>query len=157
MKVLFYLLIGLIVAHPCLAQEEGEKTYDLLQRSYQYRLDVLKVQDDLLNTLLNIPFEKRVYIYPALFESHNIPKKIVTHPQIVIWKGKKPTQIAPQMQEFAQKHLDTMPAKFYPLLDPDGWPKQQKEGDWHQVGNMLQDVIVTPNTASLDALKAETK
>lgn len=157
MKKIFYLSIALLSALPCFAQKANtEEEYDLLQRSYQQRLDVLKIQDDLLQALLKIPFEKRVYVYPALFESRNILKKITTHPQIAIWKGKKPTKIAPQMQEFAQKHLDFMPAKFYPLLDPDGWPKQNKEGDWHSVGDMLKDVVVTPNDISTDEFLNQT-
>lgn len=149
------LIVLLLSAFPCLAQE-GEK-YDLLQKSYQQRLEVLEIQDNLLHALLQVPFEKRVYVYPALFESHNISKKITTHPQIKIWKGKKPTKIAPQMQEFAQKHLDYMPAKFYPLLDPDGWPKQDRENDWHNVKNLLQDVIVTPNDPGANKLNNQIK
>ena len=152
MKKLLYLIFALLITVPSWAQENTPEEYDLLQRSYQQRLDVLKIQDDLLQALLKVPFEKRVYIYPALFESRNISKKIVTHPQIIIWKGKKPTRIAPQMQDFAKEHLDYMPAKFYPLLDPDGWPKQSKEGDWHNVGTMLKDVLVTPNDISVQEL-----
>lgn len=154
MKKLLYLILALLMTLPSLAQENAPEEYDLLQRSYQQRLDVLKIQDDLLQALLKVPFEKRVYIYPALFESRNISKKIVTHPQIIIWKGKKPTRIAPQMQDFAKEHLDYMPAKFYPLLDPDGWPKQNKEGDWHNVSTMLKDVLVTPNDISVQELTA---
>ena len=149
------LIVLLLSAFPCLAQE-GEK-YDLLQKSYQQRLEVLEIQDNLLHALLQVPFEKRVYVYPALFESHNISKKITTHPQIKIWKGKKPTKIAPQRQEIAQTHLDYMPAKFYPLLDPDGWPKQDRENDWHNVKNLLQDVIVTPNDPGANKLNNQIK
>lgn len=153
-----YLLIALLIIVPVHAQEAPkEKTYNLLQRSYQQRVDLLKIQDGILSALLKVPFEKRVYIYPALFESQNMPKKIVTHPQILVWKGKKPTQIAPQMQEFAKQYLDTMPAKFYPLLDPDGWPKQNKEGDWHRVTTLIPDTLATPNEETVKALLNETK
>ena len=34
-------------------------------------------------------------------------------------------------EKFANEYLDYMQAKFYPLLDPDVWPKQPKENDWH--------------------------
>ena len=153
-KLIFVLCLCFISS--AFAQEK-EETYDLLQRSYQQRVDLLKIQDNLLKALLNVPFEKRVYIYPALFESKNMPKKIVTHPQIIVWKGKKPTKIAPQMQEFAKEHLNYMPAKFYPLLDPDGWPKQNKENDWHNVGDLLSDTIITPNTSGAEALLKEIK
>ncbi len=159
MKKLLYLLLTLLIIHPALAQNntlQSSPRDDLRQRSYQQRLDVVKMQDALLHALLQIPFEKRVYVYPALFESRNISKKIVTHPQIIIWKGKKPTRIAPQMQEFAKEHLENMSAKFYPLLDPDGWPTQTKEGDWHNIGTMLQGVLVTPNNPSNNEAPTQT-
>ena len=154
MKKFFYILICCLPALPCFAQKEGE--YDLLQKSYQQRVELVQMQDNLLHALLQIPFEKRVYVYPALFESQYVSKKITTHPQIRIWKGKKPTKIAPQMQDFAKKHLDYMPAKFYPLLDPDHWPKQNREGDWHNIENLLKDVIVTPNQAEANQLVNQT-
>jgi len=149
------MLLALLICVPCFAQEEEE--YDLLQRVYEQRLNLLKIDDALLQALLKIPFEKRVYVYPALFESNMMAKKITSHPQIAMWKGKKPTKIAPQMQEFANKHLDYMPAKFYPLLDPDGWPKQNREGDWHNVGSMLKGVVVTPNEVQPDDLAKQIK
>ena len=160
MKTLL-ILSAILLAIPTFAQEQPKENdaemVDLMFVNYKNRLDVLKAQDNLLKSLLNIPFDKRVYVYPALFESHNIPKKIVTHPQIIIWKGKKPTKIAPQMQKFAQEHLDYMPAKFYPLLDPDAWPKVPKESDWQSVGELLGDTIVTPNDATRQALLNDTK
>ena len=140
-----WLLIILLLASQAFAQEATEKKVNLLQKSYQKRLELVKMQDQLLETLLKIPFEKRVYIYPALFEAKDVSKKIVTHPQIIVWKGKKPTQIAPQMQEYARENLEYMPAKFYPILDPDAWPKETSEDDWHNVGNLLGDDLVTPN------------
>lgn len=150
------LLLALIASVPSIAQEEME-TFDLLDRHYQSQLEVLEFQENLLKTLLQIPFDKRAYIYPALFESNLMPKKIVTHPQIKIWKGKKPTKIAPQMQNFANEYLNYMPAKFYPLLDPDVWPQQPKENDWHKIGNMLKDTIVVPGGATQDDLLQQIK
>ena len=151
------LLLAAALMPTILFAQEQMETVDLLEENYKNQLQVLEIQDNLLKALLQVPFVKRVYIYPALFESHNISKKIVTHPQIAIWKGKKPTKIAPQMQKFANEYLDDMPAKFYPLLDPDIWPKQPKENDWHRVGAMLQDTIVTPGTISEETLIQQTK
>ncbi len=136
---------------------EEEKTYDLALAVYKQQLDLLEIQNNLLHALLQVPFDKRVYVYPALFESKHIAKKIVTHPQIAVWKGKKPTRIAPQMQEFAKKHLDYMPAMFYPFLDPDGWPKETKEGDWHNVAQMLPNVLSTPNNTSVNTMMNQIK
>ena len=41
-----------------------------------------------------------------------------------------------------------MPAKFYPILDPDSWPKENKEGDWHNVANLLGNDLIAPNEMS---------
>ncbi len=75
--------------------------------------------DEVLAALLAIPYEKRQYFYPYLHEEPYMPHKIKSHPQILAWKGKRPTVIAPQLKEFAQKHLDNLPAAFYYFLDPD--------------------------------------
>ena len=160
MKALILVLtLTFLTICPALAQQQPpkEEMVDLMFMNYKNRLDLLQLQDSLLQSLLNVPFDKRVYVYPALFESHNIPKKIVTHPQILVWKGKKPTKIAPQLQEFAKEHLDYMPAMFYPLLDPDAWPKQPNKEDWHNVASMLHGTLVNPNETSADALLQNTK
>ncbi len=153
MRKLFFVL-SLCFITPVWAQVQTpkEEMVDLMFENYKNRLDLLKMQDQLLQSLLNIPFDKRVYVYPALFESREIPKKIVTHPQIIIWKGKKPTKIAPQLQEYAKEHLDYMPAMFYPLLDPDAWPKRPNKEDWHNIGSMLQGTIVNPSETNTDVL-----
>ncbi len=158
MKVLF-LALGLCLVTPVLAQtqEPQEEMVDLMFVNYKNRLELLQIQDQLLQSLLNVPFDKRVYVYPALFESHHIPKKIVTHPQILIWKGKKPTKIAPQLQEYAREHLDYMPAMYYPLLDPDAWPKQPDKEDWHNVAGLLNGTIVNPSEVNANAVLNETK
>ena len=122
MKKIVILLCTIMFILPVNAQKNTQKQevveYDLLERSYQQRVDLLKSNDELLNALLKIPFEKRVYVYPALFESHHIPKKIVTHPQILPWKGKKPTRIAPQLQEFAKNNQDSH--RFFPEQNQKG-------------------------------------
>ena len=115
---------------------EPTKKVNLFTASQQSRVELVKIQDQLLEQILKIPFEKRAYIYPALFEEETVPKKVLTHPQIAIWKGKKPTRIAPQMQEYADKYLDTMPAQFYPVLDPDNWHRKEKEGWWQDLQRM---------------------
>ncbi|MBR6411613.1 MAG: hypothetical protein IKS41_00430 [Alphaproteobacteria bacterium] len=92
--------------------------------------DTKKVSDDsitleeqtdaFLQYLLSIPFEHRQYIFPALFDSPNVPKKIRTHPEIAIWEGKMPTDIAPEMREFADKHLKDLSPTLYAYLAPRG-------------------------------------
>ena len=130
------LFITLICAIPVFAQTKNPEKANLLALAHKSRVELVQIQDKLLEQILKIPFEKRAYIYPALFEEETMPKKVLTHPQIAIWKGKKPTKIAPQMQEYANKHLDTMAAKFYPVLDPDGWQTPQKESAWKDLQQM---------------------
>lgn len=138
-KLIFFALLISSVASAEPTTTKTEKQ-NLLEMSRQSRVELVKIQDKMLEQLLKIPFEKRQYIFPALFEEDLIPKKILTHPQIVIWKGKKPTRIAPQMKEYADKYLNTMSAKFYPVLDPDGWPTVEKEGEWQDLQRTLPTV-----------------
>lgn len=77
--------------------------------------------DYMLDGLLKIPEEKKQYFYPMLFDERIIPHKIISHPEILKYKGKKPTVIAPQLAEYAKKYLDDLPAAFYPYLDPEKW------------------------------------
>ena len=133
------LMSSVVLADPATNATSTEKQ-DLLEMGRQSRVELVKIQDKMLEQLLKIPFEKRPYIFPALFEEDLIPKKILTHPQIAIWKGKKPTWIAPQMKEYADKYLDTMSAKFYPVLDPDAWPTVEKEGAWQDLQRTLPTV-----------------
>lgn len=141
------LLTSLLFVIPCIAQPQTDSNegLDIYTAVYKQQQDLLKIQNILLEALLKVPFDKRVYVYPALFESQYIAKKIVTHPQIAIWKGKKPTQIAPQMQEYAKENLEFMPAKLYPLLDPDAWPKMPQKEDWRNIQKMIPEILANPN------------
>ena len=138
-----WIYLYLICAMPVFAQTKNAEKANLLELAHQSRVELVQIQDQLLEQILKIPFEKRPYIYPALFEEETMPKKILTHPQIAIWKGKKPTKIAPQMQEYANKHLDTMAAKFYPIFDPDGWKTPQKESAWKDLQQMAPGLWTT--------------
>ncbi len=142
-------VLSLLLVSPSFAEEA--EMIDLQEKIYQQKAGLTKIDDNLLSALLKVPFEKRVYIYPALFESDEISRKITTHPQILPWKGKKPTKIAKRMQEFAKDHLNTMPAKFYPYLDPDNWPQDPQEDDWHNVSKMIPKTIINPTNGKLPA------
>lgn len=87
--------------------------------------------DLLLNSLLAVPFDKRQYVFPQLHENTGLGKKILSHPEIKIWKGKQPTDIPPNLQAFAKEHLAYLPASYYIFLDPDYWqahPTEQPNG-----------------------------
>lgn len=90
----------------------------LLIKAADERQNAQKIQDDLLKLLLAFPFEQRQYVFPAIFESNLVPQKIRTHPEIAIWKGKVPTDIAPEMKEFSEKYLADLNPRLYMFLAP---------------------------------------
>ena len=64
---------------------DSRDLHDLFD-SYQ---DYFTSVDYMLDRLLAIPEEKRQYYFPMLHEYRILPHKISSHPQIIIWKGKK--------------------------------------------------------------------
>ncbi len=98
-----------------------KKTEEFLKNSESIAVRI----DEVLADLLTIPEHKRQYFFPYLHEETLMPHKIKSHPQIIVWKGKRPTVIAPQMQEFAEKYLDDLPAAFYYFMDPDMYAQPQ--------------------------------
>ena len=65
----------------------------------------------------------RQYIFPMLSEKKSVPKKIKTLPDILVWKGKKPTKIAHRFEN-DKELLEYLPAQFYYFLSPDMWPEE---------------------------------
>jgi hypothetical protein len=78
-------------------------------------------QEDLLASMLAVPFEKRPYVFPMLHDSVFITKKVKTHPEIAAWRGKIPTQIPPFLQNWAKDNLAYLPSSYYIMIDPAGW------------------------------------
>ena len=110
-RFLYQIAIFLGLSFPVLGQT--------LSQSQQIKLAFLKQTDEVLQMLLNIPFEQRQYVFPALFENEDLPKKIRQHPEIAVWEGKVPTNIAPAMQGMATEHLSTLNPKLYLYLSPE--------------------------------------
>lgn len=94
---------------------------DTPKTTQQHRAELVQHQDELLEFLLQIPFEQRQYIFPMLSEKRSIPKKIKTHPDVLVWKGKRPTRIAKRFQNDPEL-LEFLPAQFYYFLAPEMWP-----------------------------------
>lgn len=124
----FFLLIG-----PTTAQEShnledilshigrGESVpFNLFAQADQETTSVAEQIDLVLNQLLSLPPELRPYIFPAVMDIAQVPKKIRTHPEIAIWEGKKPTVIDPKYQAFADKYLDDLNPNMYIFLMPRG-------------------------------------
>lgn len=91
-------------------------------------------EDLILNMLLATPYEKRQYVFPQLHENRALSKKILTHPEIAVWKGKMPTDLPPQLKSYAVKYLPYLPPIYYLYLDPDLWTT--KDTDKPQKGSL---------------------
>lgn len=93
--------------------------------------DPLYTEEMLVQLLLAFPFEYRQYLIPGLHKMRSISEKTRTMPGIIEWRGKLPTRIAPELQEYAKVHLKYLPPAYYPILMPEAWPSfyRQKEGD----------------------------
>lgn len=116
MKILYFLLFSLCIG------------------TASARIDVSSVQQivtdsetKLREDLLSLPFEYRQYVFPAILETKNLSQETLSHPEIAPWRGKKPTRIAPQIQAFADKNLDVLSPRLYPLLMPEVWDLTTKK------------------------------
>ena len=117
-KSLFLILICLGFLNTVFAQEINTK-----KNAKTYRQELVQHQDELLEFLLQIPFEQRQYIFPMVSENKSVSKKIKTHPDVLVWKGKRPTRIAKRFQNDPEL-LEFLPAQFYYFLAPEMWPDE---------------------------------
>ncbi len=83
--------------------------------------------DKMLAFYLSTPKEKRQYLFPMIHIAPFISHKIKSHPEILFYKNKQPTIIAPRLQEFAKKHLNDLSPYYYNYLDPEFWQKTPQE------------------------------
>ena len=123
------------------------------------RLEQIILQDNqpltdeqIIESVLQTPFEYRQYTVPQLHESVYTSQKVRTHPDIIIWKGKVPTRIAPQLQEWAKEHLAYLPASFYPAVMPEMWPNpNQEQRPTPDIAQRLQGISdnLSPNPNSV--------
>lgn len=122
----FIFIIFLLITFPVYSQTELDMKMAQLEKIIQQ--DNQKLTDEeIIESVLQTPFEYRQYTVPQLHESVYTSQKVRTHPDIIIWKGKIPTRIAPQLQEWAKKHLAYLPASFYPAVMPEMWPGHNQE------------------------------
>lgn len=118
--------ICLLLTLPVFAQPKPD--FDMVQLEQIIQQDnQLLTDEQIIESVLKTPFEYRQYTVPQLHESVYTSQKVRTHPDIIIWKGKIPTRIAPQLQEWAKEHLAYLPASFYPAVMPEMWPNPNQE------------------------------
>lgn len=133
----------------------GQEKEDVGIRAKRFRQELVQHQDEMLEFLLQIPFEQRQYIFPMLSEKKTIPKKIKTHPDVLVWKGKRPTRIAKRFQNDPEL-LEFLPAQFYYFLAPEMWPDDDNkslEGNPNQLFiNFMKNAHSAENAFSANAL-----
>lgn len=83
------------------------------------RLEQIILQDNqpltdeqIIESVLQTPFEYRQYTVPQLHESVYTSQKVRTHPDIIIWKGKVPTRIAPQLPRMGERAFGLFTGQF---------------------------------------------
>lgn len=113
---------------------------EIFSETDKYRSKLVARQDELLEFLLQIPFEQRQYIFPMLSAEQTMPKKIRTHPEVVVWKGKKPTRIAKRFENDTEL-INDLPEQFYYFLAPEVWPEAEDQYLENDPNKILQNMI----------------
>ena len=141
MKIVLFLCI-LFWGSFSYAQEEKMSA---MQKAQQFRFDLTQKQDELLELLLQIPFEQRQYIFPMLSAQQSVPKKIKTHPEILVWKGKHPTRVADIFKN-DKELLEYLPEQFYYFLAPEMWEEEVDPNMEFNPNQILQSLIQNNNS-----------
>ena len=107
---------------------------EMIETSYPGGLDAMvkaneKLEDDIYRLILMLPKYAYQYIGPFIHEMPYVSDRILNIPGIKETKGKFPTRIAPQMQEYAKKYGKYMSTHLYIYLMPEAWafPEREKE------------------------------
>ena len=140
MKIILFLCVLFFIGFSNAQEEKTSST-----KAQQFRLDLVQKQDELLDLLLQIPFEQRQYIFPLLSAQQSVPKKIKTHPEILVWKGKRPTRIADIFKD-DEELLEYLPEQFYYFLAPEMWEEGVDPNMESNPNQILQNIIQNNNS-----------
>ena len=110
--------------------------------------DRAKAEEQIVQLIFAMPPEYHQYVVPMLHVMRGISDKTLTRPGIAEWRGKIPTRVAPELEEYAKTHLKYLHPLFFYAVMPENWPsyQQKKEG---QNQNLLKK-----KTYSLDDKEA---
>ena len=149
-QYIFYFMTSFLCSIPSIAQESIDATNsnqeDIVELSAPLygqikKSNIAKIQerynkafddDQRIELYLQTPYEKRQYVFPMIHAAPFISHKIKSHPEIIIWKNKIPTKIAPQLAEFSKTHLENLSPFYYIYLDPDFWNPPSPEASANQ-------------------------
>ena len=145
-------LIGVILI--CASFSWAKELSPSIQKARQHRAELVQKQDEMLELLLQVPFEQRQYIFPLLSAKQSVPKKIKTHPEILMWKGKKPTRIADRFKD-DKELIEYLPEQFYYFLSPDMWGPQVGEKMMEANPNQILQNMIEQNSQELSVMPDE--
>ncbi|MBR1777832.1 MAG: hypothetical protein IJ752_04525 [Alphaproteobacteria bacterium] len=105
---------------------------EMIETSYPGGLEAMvqaneKLEDDIYRLILTLPKYAYQYIGPFIHEMPYVSDRILNIPGIKETKGKFPTRIAPQMQEYAKKYGKYMSTHLYIYLMPEAWALPERE------------------------------
>ncbi len=151
MRILGVVIIACLIQGTTLARSPFLDLSSLLQNAPDNEMTSLvrQIQDPeaheqkLMKTFFDVPFEYRQYVFPALHKSRAISYKTRTMPGVIEWRGKVPTRLAPEVQDFAKEHLQYLSPYMYPYLMPEMWASYLEKQD-------VPKKQVLPREVSLD-------
>ena len=105
---------------------------EMIETSYPGGLDAMveaneRLEDDIYRLILTLPKYAYQYIGPFIHEMPYVSDRILNIPGIKETKGKFPTRIAPQMQEYVKKYGKYMSTHLYIYLMPEAWALPERE------------------------------
>lgn len=126
---------------------------EMIETSYPGGLEAMlqaneQLEDDIYRLILMLPEYAYQYIGPFLHEMPYVSERILNIPGIKETKGKFPTRIAPQMQEYAKKYGKYMSTHLYIYLMPEAWNFPEKEKETFKGYNKI--VTIDENTKPED-------
>ncbi len=105
---------------------------EVLESSFPGGVDGLvkshkQIEENIYRLLKTLPPVVYQYIGPYLHSLPHMSDRILNMPGIKETKGKFPTRIAPQMQDYAKKYGKYMSKYMYILLMPEAWGMIERE------------------------------
>lgn len=119
---------------------------EFLETSYPGGVDGLvkshkQIEEDIFRLLKTLPPVAYQYIGPYLHSLPHMSERVLNMPGIKETKGKFPTRIAPQMQEYAKKYGKYMSKYLYILLMPEAWGMIERE-DANGSKSFVSEIVV---------------
>ena len=111
-----------------------------------------KNEELVVQMAFSFPSEYHQYVMPMIATTYGISEKVRMMPGIVEWRRKLPTRIAPQLNEYAKKHLRYLNPAFYPYLMPEAWPPLPSEEETAAESPFLPQVFQVSSAQEMDKI-----